>query len=83
MIIPAAMNIESAADSLKSVDQRWRDDQLKELRSFGDARARALGAAGITKDFAKGYELGLQTARQMLAGSTALMLKGVNPEDVL
>jgi hypothetical protein len=80
---PAAMFIESAADSLKTVSKWLRESQLKELQSFGDTRAQALGATGVTPDFQKGYELGLQTARTIIAGSPAIMLKGIKPEDVL
>jgi hypothetical protein len=86
MISPAVMFIESAADSLKRKDpkQQWLfDSQQKELTSFGDERAKELHATGISDDFRKGYELGLQTARVILAGSVALGLKGVKPDDVL
>lgn len=86
MLVPAVMNIESAADWLK---QDWdirewvKADQQKELGAFGDARARELGASGLSDDFRKGYELGLQTARVIIAGSVAVVLKGVKPDDVL
>jgi hypothetical protein len=83
MFSPEAMLIESAADALKDVPEFIRTDQLKELRSFGAERAQALGASGISADFQKGYELGLQTARAVLRGSVALNLKGIDPRDVL
>lgn len=83
MIAPAVMWIESAADSLKSAPDFIRDSQMKELTSFGDARAKQIGASGVSDDFKKGYELGLQTARTVLATSATLIMKGVNPLEVL
>lgn len=83
MQIPAAMFIESAADSLKTLTDFVRKDQQKELSSFGDVRAQAIGASGLSDDFRKGYELGLQTARTVVAGSAALIIKGVDPKEVL
>jgi hypothetical protein len=80
---PAVMFIESAVDMLKTVPEWMRQSQLKELHSFGDARAQRLGASGVSVDFQKGYELGLQTARVIIMTSPAVMLKGVKPEDVL
>lgn len=68
------MFIESAQDMLKTLDKWTRDDQKKELK---------FAVAGASDDFAAGYELGLQTARAILAGSPALVLKGVKPSDVL
>lgn len=63
LTIPAAMFIESAADEVPKLEQWIRDDQQKELSSFGDARAKQLGATGLSDDFRKGYELGLQVGR--------------------
>jgi hypothetical protein len=83
MVIPAAMNIEMAADSLKTVTALVKLDQLSELKSFGDTRAQDIGASGLSEDFKRGYELGLQVARVMIAGSVEVVLKGVNPEHVL
>jgi hypothetical protein len=76
MLEPAAMFIESAIDMLKdgSVPDVVRATQVKELQfATGNHDPR----------FAQGYELGLQTARVILAGSVALALKGVKPGDVL
>jgi hypothetical protein len=102
---PAAMFIESAADSFSkdgSVDGipypampiGVRESELKELASFGDMRAQKLSlwdedsnaevfATGLSADFRIGYLLGLQVARMVLAGSVALALAKVKPEDVL
>lgn len=63
LTIPAAMFIESAADALPKLEKWIRDDQQKELSSFGDVRAQRLGATGLSDDFRKGYELGLQVGR--------------------
>jgi hypothetical protein len=83
MLSPSVMMIESAVDSFGNVPQWLKDSQQKELTSFGDVRAQKLGATGLSDDFRKGYELGLNTARVVLAMSAALVLKGVDPRDVL
>jgi hypothetical protein len=77
------MMIESAVDSFKDLPQWIRDSQQEELTSFGDVRAQRLGATGLSDDFRKGYELGLNTARTVIAMSGALRLKGVKASDVL
>ena len=82
MLSPAAMMIEAAADALPNVKQSMRDSQQRELSSFGDVRAQKLGASGLSDDFRKGYELGLQTARTVLAGSPLLALSNIKPGDV-
>jgi len=63
LTIPAAMFIESAAEAIPKLEPWIRADQQTELTSFGDARARQLGASGLSDDFRKGYELGLQVGR--------------------
>jgi hypothetical protein len=83
MLSPAVMFIESAIDDLKNVPQFIADSQKRELTSLGAARAQKAGASGLTPDFTAGYVLGLQTARIILAGSAALVTKGVDPKDVL
>jgi hypothetical protein len=83
MQIPAAMFIESAADDLSKLPDSVRADQLKELASFGDARATQIGASGLSDDFKAGYTLGLQVARTMLAQSAALAIANINPDDLL
>lgn len=83
MLSPSVMMIEAAVDSFKDLPDWLRESQQKELTSFGDYRAQRLGATGLSGDFRKGYELGLNTARTVLAMSAALVLKGVKPADVL
>lgn len=83
MQAPPAMNIEMAADSMKNLNEFVRESQMKELNSFGDARAQAIGATGLSEDFKKGYELGLQTARSVLLMSGTLVVHNVKPEDLL
>jgi hypothetical protein len=83
MQIPAVMFIESAADSIPNLDRAARGDQQEELTSFGDVRAQAIGASGLSKDFRAGYELGLQTARVIISESAALAIASVKPDDVL
>jgi hypothetical protein len=83
MQVPAAMFIESAADTLKALPEWIRTDEVKELRSFGDARAKQLGATGVSTDFEAGYVLGLQVARVILATNIALEKAGVDPQTLL
>ena len=74
MVIPAAMQIESAIDTLKTVETDYLADQLKELHSaVGDK----------SDDFQAGYQLGLETARVMIATNVQIIQKGVKPESVL
>ena len=77
MQAPPAELIETAADQLPDVPTFIRRDQLSELISFGDQRAIALGATGVSPDFSKGYELGLQTARVMLARDPKAAAAGI------
>ena len=83
MQIPAAEFIESAADSISTLSDFVKTDQLKELSSFGDARAQQLGATGLSPDFQTGYTLGLQVARTILETNAALVVAGIKPEDLL
>lgn len=83
MQAPAAMFIESAADSLRTVPASFREDQQKELSSFGDGRAQQLGATGLSDDFRKGYELGIQTGRICVATNPTVIKAGINPSDLL
>lgn len=84
MIVPAAMNIESAAEILiSSLHDQVRESQQKELSSFGDERAKSLGATGLSNDFRKGFELGIETARAVLAGSALLAINHINAKDIL
>lgn len=83
MQIPAAMYIESAADSISTLTDFVRTDQQKELSSFGDVRAQRIGATGLSGDFRSGYQLGLQVARTMLAGSAILAMAHVKASDLL
>lgn len=82
MIIPAAMFIEMAVDQLKDPayvgkNAAWLADQLRELDC---AYPMACDKADT---FGAGYQLGLATARVILAGSVALARAGVKAEDVL
>jgi hypothetical protein len=53
--------------------------------SAGDVMDNAFSGMEHDTDviFAQGYLLGLQTARQMLAGSAALILKQIDPTSIL
>lgn len=86
MMSPAVMMIEIALERMVKPDYlpEWlKESQRKELKSAGDTRVQKIGATGLSEDFVLGYELGLATARTVLAMSPALTLKGIKPEDVL
>lgn len=85
MVIPAAMNIETGFDALAYVEKRWLDDQEKELRAgVGASSAEKLGVAyPLSREFVQGYQLGIETARAIVAGSVEVLSKGGNPENVL
>jgi hypothetical protein len=83
MQAPSSGLIEMGADLLKSVPEFIATDQLKELSSFGDDRAKAIGASGVSPDFQKGYELGLATARTVLSNDISLILAKIDPKTLL
>jgi hypothetical protein len=78
MVVPAAMFIEIAADSLKSVPEWIAEAQRKEMQSFGAARAIAIGATGLSPDFMLGCELGYAVMRVLLAGNLPSVQAGVD-----
>lgn len=75
---PNAEQIETAIDQLKStmMPQWLLDSQKKELYSAGPK-------GYDTNDFANGYELGLQTARVVIAQSMVVVLAKISPADIL
>ena len=83
MIIPAAMNIESAADSMRTLDPRIVEDQLQELDSFGATRLQSLGMTGLSDDVRLAYTLGLQVARTVVASSAEALIHGADPAKIL
>lgn len=73
-VSPPAEIIETALDDLKSSDTEMRESQQSELHS----------ATGKTStDFARGYELGLQTARMMIARNVKIQANGIDPKTIL
>lgn len=82
MIIPAAMNIYSAMESLKRRDPKWIDDELKELAS-SNAENDIEKQCGREATFRAGYLLGLEVARCILAGMPVLYQAGLKPENLL
>jgi hypothetical protein len=69
MVVPAAMFIEMAQDMLKTHDPAQLKDQGKELRfALGDQ---------ANDDVVKGYLLGLETMRALLAGNVKASQAGV------
>jgi hypothetical protein len=83
MVSPSVMFIEMGAGSLSNVSEFIAKSQQIALHSFGDERARAIGASGVSYDFQRGYELGLATARALLLGNVTLAAAGINPKDIL
>jgi hypothetical protein len=67
MQVPSAETILTAADSLKKLSISFREDQIKELEKCGQSLAKGLRATDLSVDLKIGYELGLQTARIMIA----------------
>jgi hypothetical protein len=69
MVVPAAMFIEMAQDMLKTHDPAQLKDQEKKLRfALGDQ---------ANDDVVKGYLLGLETMRALLAGNVKASQAGV------
>jgi deoxyxylulose-5-phosphate synthase len=65
--VPSAEMILTAADSLKKLSISFREDQIRELEKCGPFLAKGLGTTELSIDLKIGYELGLQTARIMIA----------------
>jgi hypothetical protein len=92
-VAPAAMFLETAADSLKYADPSMLASEVKELNSFGSSRAAqicqsdvmatALRQSTVSADLTLGYLLGLQTARMILMGSPQLAIKGIKADSLL
>lgn len=68
--VPAVMHIEMALDMLKDEEQWVILDERKEFRSLGNRLERAVFPEGTT-DAEKGYLIGLETARAILAMTLA------------
>lgn len=82
MTAPSVLLIEMAADVLCSRHQTEgerfiRHSQSRELQTFGDGRAKKLGASGLSDDFKLGYALGMETARMYLQGNPLAVEAGV------
>lgn len=72
MQTPAVAFIEEAIERLKSVPESRRKSQIHELHSLGEPALQSVGQTyPVTQDFEKGYELGLQTMREMILHSLA------------
>jgi hypothetical protein len=71
MQAPSAGMIEAARDQVKTA---MLVQQEKELRS-------ALGT--VSGDFVAGYQLGLQTARMVIATSVQVQLARIDPDAIL
>ena len=84
MIVPAAGQIEAAMD-MPALEEKWLKDQEKELRvAIGAMDADKLGVRyPLSKEFVKGYMMGLQTARAVLKLDPVLVQKEIPPGDLL
>ena len=71
---PSAGTIEGAVDDLKKADDHMLEAQGSELASAVPA---------LSQEATYGYNLGLQTARRMLAGSPVLSIAGIDPTSLL
>lgn len=80
---PSVAFIEVAADDIPNLDPFTRQSQISQLAGFGNTRAQMLGASGLSTDFQRGYELGLQTAREVIAGSPVIQQAGLDPSTIL
>lgn len=74
MLSPAAEFIEMAKDAIPTIPDWLRLSQQKELHV---ATGRSDAA------FCSGYELGLQTARVIIAMSVTVQLAKIKPENIL
>jgi hypothetical protein len=90
MTIPAAGQIEMAADSLQQLPTDKQNQQVGELKTFGAAAAIRVGATGcsdtsntLSADFIVGYQLGLQTARMVLLLTPSIEQAGLDPASLL
>lgn len=85
MLAPASGLIEAAQDQLQVlIDSQASilEHQENELRgAFGEDKWKK--KITFDEDFIAGYNLGLQTARVIIATSVQLQLKGVEPDSVL
>jgi hypothetical protein len=84
MNIPPAGLIESAVDQIDPNGKPEKDEASELVSAIGGSTATKLGINfPLSPEFLKGYQIGLQVARQMLAGSMELAVKGINPEILL
>jgi hypothetical protein len=74
MQAPPAGMIEAARDQVWKTGTATLEQQERELRS-------ALGT--VSEDFVSGYNLGLQTARMVIATSVQVQLARIDPDAIL
>lgn len=77
MKVPAAMFIEEACDVLLQKDAQQIINELKELAEASPAQRLQAAPLFRLTDLQKGYELGLETARALLAQDPAAVKAGV------
>ena len=85
MQIPSAEVIEAAADAVKKLADNVRQDELKELHSaMGASELLELGLADFsTVGLQIGYLLGLETAREVIQTSPAVLTSGIDGKEIL
>jgi hypothetical protein len=87
MEIVPAMVLYEGSNMLKEVARVWRIDQQKEIRSALPTLTRDQEVNHYTDDFAAGMslgiELGLSSARAVLAASSEVITHGADPAKIL
>jgi hypothetical protein len=82
MIIPAVAFIETALETLKTRDALVIEGEVKEFRSLGRRLQRMALPENVSNpeqitDAERGYLIGLETARALLAGMPTAVMAGV------
>ncbi len=86
-VLVPAMVLYEGSGMLKEVKELWRKDQQKEIEMALGELVKEQGFPNSSGDFHRGVslgiELGLSTARAVLAGSAELISHGADPEKIL
>lgn len=87
MQVVPAMVLYEGSGMLKEVEPLWRKDQQKEIEMALGELVKEQGFANPSGDFCRGVslgiELGLATARAVLAGSAEVITHGADPGKIL
>lgn len=83
MQIPSAEIIEAAVDAVKKLPGNVREDELKEFHAAMGASELAELEVQDTVGLRIGYLLGLETAREVIQTSPAVLMKGIDGKEIL